>query len=333
MSEPLLELRGLGVDFAVSGGTVHAVRGIDLTVERGEVVGIVGESGSGKSATMLALLGLLAPNARVHGSARFDGSEIIGASEPQLRALRGGRIGMIFQDPMTSLNPVLTVGHQIAESIETHQSLSRKQVEARVRELLDLVAIPNAAERVKSYPHEMSGGMRQRVMIAIAMANSPELIIADEPTTALDVTIQAQILTVLDDLRRQTGTAMVIITHDLGVVAGVADRVNVMYAGKVVERGAVDDVFYGCEHPYTRGLLACLPRLDRRDQDIEPIGGAPPLLDRLPAGCAFAPRCRFADHSCTTAEPALRILAATAVACHRAPVATSQAHATGEGAS
>jgi oligopeptide/dipeptide ABC transporter ATP-binding protein len=324
MSEPLLELTGLGVDFAVSGGTVHAVRGVDLTVGRGEVVGIVGESGSGKSATMLALLGLLAPNASVHGSARFAGSEIIGASEAKLRALRGGRIGMIFQDPMTSLNPVLTVGHQIAESIETHQSLSRKQTDARVRELLDLVAIPNAAERVKSYPHELSGGMRQRVMIAIAMANSPELIIADEPTTALDVTIQAQILAVLDDLRRQTGTAMVIITHDLGVVAGVADRVNVMYAGKVVERGTVDEVFYGCEHPYTRGLLACLPRLDRRDQDIEPIGGAPPVLDQLPTGCAFAPRCRYAEHACTTAEPELRVLQATAVACHRAPVGGRQ---------
>ncbi len=320
MSEPLLKLDGLSVDFAVKAGVVHAVRGVDIEVRRGEVLGIVGESGSGKSATMLALLSLLAPNATVGGSARFDGKEIIGATGSQLRALRGGRIGMIFQDPMTSLNPVLTIGRQIAEAVEVHQPhLRPKQVIARVQELLEMVAIPNAYERQRAYPHELSGGMRQRVMIAIAVANDPELIIADEPTTALDVTIQAQILEVLDQLRRRTNTALVIITHDLGVVAGVADHVNVMYAGKVVERGTVDDVFYRGEHPYTTGLLACLPRLDRRDVDIEPIGGAPPLLDRHPTGCSFAPRCRAVQPACNDGEPVLRNIGATDVACHLAP--------------
>jgi peptide/nickel transport system ATP-binding protein len=320
MRDALLTLKGLSVEFAVSTGSVHAVRGVDLDVQRGEVVGIVGESGSGKSATMLALLGLLAPNAVVGGSARFDGSEIIGATGSHLRSLRGGKIGMIFQDPMTSLNPVLTIGHQIAEAIEVHQPTMRpKRVMARVQELLEMVSIPHASERMRSHPHELSGGMRQRVMIAMAVANEPELIIADEPTTALDVTIQAQILEVLADLRQRTNTAMVIITHDLGVVAGVADRVNVMYGGRVVERGNVDDLFYSGEHPYTNGLLACLPRLDRRGQSIEPIGGAPPVLDVLPTGCSFAPRCGAAQPECNASDPVLRRVGATEVACHFAP--------------
>jgi oligopeptide/dipeptide ABC transporter ATP-binding protein len=320
MTAPLLDIRGLTVDFAVRAGTLHAVRGVDLAVERGEVVGLVGESGSGKSVTMLGLLGLLGPNATVGGSARFDGNEILGLTGNALRALRGGRIGMVFQDPMTSLNPVLTIGHQLAEAVEAHQpSLRARQVRARVQELLEMVAIPNAAERITAYPHELSGGMRQRVMIAMALANEPELIVADEPTTALDVTIQAQILEVLADLRQRTNAAMVIITHDLGVVAGVADRVNVMYAGRVVERAEVDDIFHQHQHPYTAGLLRCLPRLDRRGADLEPIGGAPPQLDRLPAGCAFAPRCRAAVPACNEQDPVLRTLGATTVACHRAP--------------
>ena len=227
---------------------------------------------------------------------------------------------MVFQDPMTSLNPVLTVGYQLGEAIEAHQpTLRGKQVRARVQELLEMVSIPNAAERISAYPHELSGGMRQRVMIAMALANEPELIIADEPTTALDVTIQAQILEVLAELRQRTNAAMVIITHDLGVVAGVADRVNVMYAGRVVERAEVDDIFHAHQHPYTAGLLRCLPRLDRRGADLEPIGGAPPQLDRLPAGCAFAPRCRAAVPACSEQDPQLRTIGATAVACHRAP--------------
>ncbi|MBI4933739.1 MAG: ABC transporter ATP-binding protein [Actinobacteria bacterium] len=324
MNEVLLQTRDLGVEFAVSGGAVHAVRGVDIDVRRGEVVGIVGESGSGKSATMLALLGLLAPNAKVHGSASFNGIEMIGAPHEQLRALRGGRIGMVFQDPMTSLNPVLTVGRQIAEAIEVHQpTLRPKRVMARVQELLEVVAIPNASERMRAYPHELSGGMRQRVMIAMAVANDPELIIADEPTTALDVTIQAQILTVLADLRSRTNSALVIITHDLGVVAGVADRVNVMYAGRVVERGPVEELFYRNQHPYTAGLLACLPRLDTRGRDLEPIGGAPPLLDHLPKGCAFVSRCKVAEPRCHDVDPQLRDVGTVSVACHVAPAATS----------
>ncbi len=320
MTEPLLSIRGLTVDFAVRGGTVRAVRGVDLDVQQGEVVGVVGESGSGKSVSMLALLGLLAPNARVSGSATFHGREILGLTGNSLRALRGGRIGMVFQDPMTSLNPVLTVGHQLAESIEVHQTTLRpKQVRARVHELLEMVAIPNPSQRIDAYPHELSGGMRQRVMIAMALANEPELIIADEPTTALDVTIQAQILQVLSELRGRTNASMVIITHDLGVVAGIADSVNVMYAGRVVEHGAVDEIFHEHQHPYTAGLLRCLPRLDRRDADLQPIGGAPPQLDNLPTGCSFAPRCLAANSDCSQAEPVLRDLGATAVACHRAP--------------
>ncbi len=331
MTGPLLSLSGLTVDFSVGDGVVHAVRGVDLDVNHGEVVGLVGESGSGKSVTMLGLLGLLAPNARVGGSALFDGTEILGLTGKPLRALRGGRIGMIFQDPMTSLNPVLTICRQLAEAIEAHQpTLTGKRVRARVQELLEMVSIPNAAERIAAYPHELSGGMRQRVVIAMALANEPELLIADEPTTALDVTIQAQILDVLADLRQRTNTAMVIITHDLGLVAGVADRVNVMYAGRVVERAEVDEIFHKHQHPYTAGLLRCLPRLDRRGIDLDPIGGAPPRLDRLPEGCAFAPRCRAAIDECLVRDPMLRMVGASVVACHRAPDAV--ASLTGAGA-
>ena len=320
MSDALLELRGLTVDFAVGRDSYHAVRGVDLDVRPGEVVGIVGESGSGKSVTMLAVLGLLGPNAKVSGSARFAGTELIGASDSTLRSIRGGRIGMIFQDPMTSLNPALTVGFQLAEAVEVHQpTLRGKQVRARVQELLEMVTIPNAVERMSAYPHELSGGMRQRVMIAMALANDPELLIADEPTTALDVTIQAQILDVLAELRARTNAALVMITHDLGVVAGTADRVNIMYAGRVVEHGDVDDVFHRREHPYTTGLLGCLPRLDVRGAELIPIGGAPPSLDERPTGCAFAPRCFAVTDECHHRDPELRPLGATTVACHHAP--------------
>jgi oligopeptide/dipeptide ABC transporter ATP-binding protein len=317
---PVLTLRELAVDFAVAGGTVQAVRGIDIDVMPGEVVGIVGESGSGKSATMLAVMGLLAPNATTRGSVRFAGQELVGAPAETLRRLRGGRIGMIFQDPMTSLNPVLTVGRQLAEAVVVHQRVSNKVAHRKAVELLDLVSIPHAAQRVKAYPHELSGGMRQRVMIAMAMANDPDLLIADEPTTALDVTIQAQILDVLARLRAERNLAIVLITHDLGVVAGLADTVHVMYAGRVVERGAVDEVFYESTHPYTRGLLACLPRLDRRDSDLQPIGGMPPALDALPAGCSFAPRCRYVIDRCLVDDPALRPMGPTSAACHVAPL-------------
>ncbi len=316
MSAPVLEVRDLTVAFPGRAGMLPAVRGIDLSVEPGAVVGIVGESGSGKSAAMLAVMALLAEGTAVTGSVRFQGEQLLGASPARLRALRGGQIGMIFQDPMTSLNPVLTVGRQLAEAVAVHRrGLGRRGVRQRVLDLLDKVAIPDARRRVSSYPHELSGGMRQRVMIAMAIANDPALLIADEPTTALDVTIQAQVLDVLGRLRAEQGLAVVLITHDLGVVAGIADQVCVMYAGRIVERGGVDEVFANAWHPYTRRLLACLPRLDRR-QELEPIGGLPPSLADLPRGCAFAPRCREAVPRCGDELPELRPVGPNLVACH-----------------
>ncbi len=317
--EPLLEVRGLDVRFHVSGGSVHAVRGLDLSVHRGEVAAVVGESGSGKSATMLAALGLLDPNATVQGSVRFDGAELIGAPGSVLRNVRGGRIGMIFQDPMTSLNPVLTIGRQIAEAVITHQRVSPKQAEAKAVELLETVTLPDAKNRVRAFPHELSGGMRQRVMIAMALANDPDILIADEPTTALDVTIQAQILQVLRALQVERGLTIVLITHDLGVVAGLADTVHVMYAGTVVEAGPVVDVFHRSNHPYTAGLLASLPRLDRPERELVPIGGMPPSLRHEPTGCAFAPRCRHAVEACAVQVPKLQSVGALRVACDVLP--------------
>jgi oligopeptide/dipeptide ABC transporter ATP-binding protein len=316
---PLLDIKGLDVRFSVSDGSVHAVRGLDLSVRRGEVAAVVGESGSGKSAAMLAVLGLLDPNATVSGSARFDGVELLGASNAVLRRHRGGRVGMIFQDPMTSLNPVLTIGRQIAEAVITHQKVSPRQAEAKAVELLEVVSLPDAANRCRAYPHELSGGMRQRVMIAIALANDPDILIADEPTTALDVTIQAQILKVLRDLQVARGLTIVLITHDLGVVAGLADSVHVMYAGNVVESGPVVDIFHRSNHPYTAGLLASLPRLDRPERELVPIGGIPPSLRNDPGGCAFAPRCRHAVDACTTDVPRLRRVGVLRVACDVLP--------------
>ena len=315
----LLAIENLDVRFRVREGTVHAVRHLNLTVERGEVAAIVGESGSGKSATMLAALGLLDPNATVTGSVRLDGTELIGASESMLRSVRGGRIGMIFQDPMTSLNPVLTIGRQIAEAVITHQKVSPKHAERRAVELLEMVSLPDAKSRARAYPHELSGGMRQRVMIAIALANDPEILIADEPTTALDVTIQAQILTVLRDLQQIRALTIVLITHDLGVVAGLADSVHVMYSGNIVEEGPVVDIFHRSNHPYTAGLLASLPRLDRPERDLVPIGGLPPSLSTVPEGCAFAPRCRYVIEHCTQSAPHLRIVNSSNVACDVLP--------------
>jgi peptide/nickel transport system ATP-binding protein len=317
MSDALLDIEGLTVGFRTRAGTVAAVRGVDLTVRSDEVVGIVGESGSGKSAAMLAVMGLLAGTAAVSGSVRFDGDELIGAPPARLRALRGGRVAMVFQDPMTSLNPVLTVGHQIMEAIVAHErTISKKEARRRALDLLDLVTIPEARRRLDAYPHEFSGGMRQRVMIAMAMANQPELLIADEPTTALDVTIQAQILDVLAAIRAERHLAIVLITHDLGVVAGLADSVHVMYAGRVVERGPVTEIFYRPQHPYTQRLLGCLPRLDRRRGDLVPIGGAPPSLLDLPPGCSFRPRCPLAIEQCAHDDPALHPVEGTEAACH-----------------
>src|SRR3954454_23116540 len=306
-SAPLLQVADLNVRFPTEDGLVHAVRGVDYTLRAGEVLGIVGESGSGKSVTSLAVLGLLPPSARVTGSVRCRGPELVGQQDRSMSRGRGQGVSMIFQDPMPALAPVYKVGVQIEETLRIHDSsLSSKAAEARAVELLELVGIPNAAERVDSYPHEFSGGMRQRVVIAIAMANQPEVIIADEPTTALDVTVQAQILEVLQTALSETGAAMVMITHDLGVVAGIADRVLVMYAGRPVEIGSVEDIYYEPRMPYTLGLLGSLPRLDAPTRErLTPILGAPPSLVNMPPGCPFAPRCPLHIAECDEAEPPL----------------------------
>ncbi|MCW2618778.1 MAG: hypothetical protein JWR28_1927 [Modestobacter sp.] len=306
-SAPLLQVTDLNVRFPTEDGSVHAVRGVDYTLRAGEVLGIVGESGSGKSVTSLAVMGLLPSSARVSGSVKYRGQELLGQSDRSMSRIRGKGVSMIFQDPMTSLDPVYQVGAQIEETLRIHdKSLSSKGAEARAVELLELVGIPNAVERVHSYPHEFSGGMRQRVVIAIAMANQPEVIIADEPTTALDVTVQAQILEVLQTALQETGAAMVMITHDLGVVAGIADRVLVMYAGRPVEVGSVEDIYYEPRMPYTLGLLGSLPRLDAPTRErLTPILGSPPSLVNMPPGCPFAPRCPLHVAECDEAEPPL----------------------------
>jgi oligopeptide/dipeptide ABC transporter ATP-binding protein len=302
----LLEVDNLTVGFPTEDGLVQAVRGVSYQVNSGDSVGIVGESGSGKSVTSLAVMGLLPRNARVSGSVRFQGEELLGRSDEQMSKIRGRKVAMIFQDPLTSLNPVYTVGYQIAEAVRAHHDVSPAKAMARATELLDVVGIPNPSLRVNSYPHEMSGGMRQRVVIAIAMANDPDLIIADEPTTALDVTVQAQVLEALEAAREETGAALILITHDLGVIAGHTDRVNVMYAGKLVETGTVDEIFYGPRMPYTLGLLGSLPRIDESGRPrLTPITGSPPSLLNLPAGCPFRPRCPKARDLCAEVEPEL----------------------------
>jgi peptide/nickel transport system ATP-binding protein len=301
----VLEVDGLTVGFPTDDGLVQAVRGVSYRLRRGEVLGIVGESGSGKSVTSMAVMGLLPGSAKVAGSVRYGGKELLGAPDAELAKIRGRRIAMIFQDPMTSLNPVYTVGYQIAEAVRAHHDVSKAAALKRAGELLEIVRIPNAKARLASYPHELSGGMRQRVVIAIAMANDPDVIIADEPTTALDVTVQAQILDALDTAREETGAAMVLITHDLGVIAGRADRVLVMYAGRLVESGSAEDVFYTPRMPYSLGLLGSLPRLDRPSERLTPIPGAPPSLVNMPPGCPFTPRCPLARPVCDEVEPPL----------------------------
>ncbi|MFP5226039.1 MAG: ABC transporter ATP-binding protein [Acidobacteriota bacterium] len=314
---PLLAVSDLKVTFETREGSVEAIRGVNLTVNRGEVLALVGESGSGKTVSMLAAMGLLPPSARVSGSVRLNGRELVGLSRAGFRHLRGSEIAMIFQDPMTSLNPVLPVGLQVTEAISAHQpGLSRKARRAAALEVLDEVAIPRAAERMKSYPFEFSGGMLQRVMIAIALANDPAMLVADECTTALDVTIQAQILELLRRTQSERGIGVVLITHDLGIVAGLAGRVSVMYAGQVVEEGQVDDIFYKPRHPYTRGLLSCLPRIDRPRKAFTTIPGNPPSLINLPSGCAFHPRCPHAQDVCRTISPELLSHNGASVACH-----------------
>ena len=305
-TDTVLSVRDLTVDFPSGDGAVHAVRGVSYELYPGEVLGIVGESGSGKSVTSMAVMGLLPKTARVSGSVRFRGEELLGKSDKELTRVRGKNIAMIFQDPMTSLNPVYKIGYQLAEAVRAHNDVTRQQARKRAIELLDLVNIPQPDKRADQYPHEFSGGMRQRVVIAIAMANDPDVIIADEPTTALDVTVQAQVLESLRSAQRETGAAMVLITHDLGVVAGQADRVLVMYAGKPVEIGTVEDIYYNPRMPYTLGLLGSLPRLDNRHQSrLTPIQGAPPSLVNLPPGCPFTPRCPIAVDICQTREPDL----------------------------
>lgn len=303
---PVLQIRDLNVRFPSEDGVVHAVRGVDLTVHAGEVVGLVGESGSGKSVTSMSVMGLLDDTAEVQGSIKLHGTELLGRSDDWMSRIRGKKVAMVFQDPLSALTPVYTVGDQIVEALQVHGKYSDRQAWDRALELLRMVGIPNPEVRIKSFPHEFSGGMRQRVVIAMAIANDPDLIIADEPTTALDVTIQAQILDLLRVAQRETHAGVIMITHDLGVVAGLADRVAVMYAGRIIERSSVEDAFYHSRHPYTIGLLGSLPRPDLdKDEPLTPVEGNPPSLLALPPGCPFAPRCPMVTAECVAAEPAL----------------------------
>jgi oligopeptide/dipeptide ABC transporter ATP-binding protein len=313
-----LSVEGLRVEFWTQRGTVHAVNGVSFEIAAGETLGIVGESGCGKSVTSLAILGILPRAGRVTGGrAVFEGRDLIGRPDRELRQIRGRDLAMIFQDPMTSLNPVLTIGRQIRESIETHFGLDRKQAERRVVELLEQVGIPEARRRAGDYPHQFSGGMRQRAMIAMALACEPKLLIADEPTTALDVTIQAQILDLLRALVAERDTALVLITHDLGVVAGMCERVHVMYGGMVMETGSAEDVFRSPRHPYTLGLLQSVPRLDTpRGRKLQPIEGAPRDMLRPPSACPFAPRCAYeVDRSRQEVPPLVEVAPGHKVAC------------------
>ena len=299
---PLLSVRDLRVGFATEAGLLQAVDGVSFDLRPGEVLAIVGESGSGKSVTAQTLIGLTrSKNARIEGSVELDGEELIEASDANMRSLRGERVAMVFQDPMTSFNPVYRLGSQIVEAIRAHKGeVDKDEARRRVVELFDSVGIPDAERRVDDYPHEFSGGMRQRAMIAMALALEPEVLIADEPTTALDVTIQAQILRLLEDLNRERGLATILITHDLGVVAEVADRVLVMYAGRIVEEGTLDEIFYDPQHPYTWGLMGSLTRLDRpRPHRLPQIAGSPPSLLDLPQGCPFRPRCPHEFSKCS----------------------------------
>jgi peptide/nickel transport system ATP-binding protein len=319
---PLLELKSLTVSFATDDGTVHAVDGIDLALRRGRTLGLVGESGCGKSVTSLAVMGLLPPeNATIGGEVRFEGRDLLKLAKSELRDLRGARLAMIFQEPMTSLNPSYTIGNQIVEAIRRHQGVNAAEARARAIDVLKLVRIPSPEKRIDDYPHKLSGGMRQRAMIAMALACGPKLLIADEPTTALDVTIQAQILDLMRGLRRDTGTAIILITHDLGVVAEMADDVAVMYAGQIVERAPVETLFARPEHPYTVGLLGSIPRLDHKRERLPSIEGRVPDMTRPPAGCRFAARCPFVEDACTSAPPPLVEVAAGHLSrCRRAPL-------------
>ncbi|HXF68389.1 MAG TPA: ABC transporter ATP-binding protein [Thermoflexus sp.] len=309
---PLLDVRNLEVRFFTRDGVVHAVNGVSFQLNEGETLGIVGESGCGKSVTMLSILRLIPqpPGRITKGEVLFQGVDLLKLDEADIRRIRGSKIAMVFQDPMTSLNPVLTIGRQITEVLETHLNMSPREARQRAIELLQMVGIPNAAERLNDYPHQFSGGMRQRVMIAMALACHPQILIADEPTTALDVTIQAQIIDLVKRLRDELGMAIIWITHDLGVVAGLAYRVAVMYAGYIVEEAPVLELYHNPAHPYTMGLLGSLPRLDRRERRrLVSIDGMPPDLLELPRGCPFAPRCPYAFDRCWEENPQLEEIA------------------------
>ena len=315
----LLEVNGLRTHFFTSAGVVKAVDGITFDLMEGESLAIVGESGCGKSITALSIMRLIpSPPGRIlGGSIRFMGEDLLAQDDKAMRDIRGNRIGMVFQEPMTSLNPVLTIGRQLTEAVQRHLGYDNEAAHARASELLELVGIPDAANRLRSYPHEFSGGMRQRVMIAMALSCSPKLLIADEPTTALDVTIQAQILELIQQVQRELGIAVIIITHNLGVVARYVDRINVMYAGRIVERGTLHQVFDEPQHPYTKGLLASVPRLDKpKGERLIPIEGMPPDLSNLPPGCAFRERCAYAIARCEEDVPEVRHVKSAAAEHH-----------------
>ena len=316
MATPVLQIRDLKVTFSTPLGPLVAVRGIDLDVHPGEMTAVVGESGSGKSVSFLAAMGLLPRTATVEGSVMLDGHQLVGASPKLLRSIRGRLLSMIFQDPLSALNPVHRIGAQISEMLRAHSSMSERAARIRAVELLEIVGIPQPGDRAMQYPHEFSGGMRQRVVIAMAIANSPKVLIADEPTTALDVTVQAQILEVIQRVQAQFGTAVVLITHDLGVVARVCERVNVMYAGRVVERADIGTIFDEPTHPYTRGLLASLPQAGV--ERLVPIAGFPPNMLNPPTGCAFRTRCKHAVDACSQRLPELEPLGSSMTACIRA---------------
>ena len=304
----VLEVHDLATHFFTDEGVVKAVDGITYHIDEGEILGIVGESGCGKSVSALSIMRLIQdpPGRTVSGEVLFEGEDLLQADNTQMRHIRGNRIAMVFQEPMTSLNPVLNIGRQLTETLELHQGMSKREALTRAAELLSLVGIPDGERRLKDYPHQFSGGMRQRVMIAMALSCNPKLIIADEPTTALDVTIQAQVLDLMQDLSRQFGTSLIIITHNLGVVARYARRVAVMYAGKIIESGDAEEIYRSPKHPYTLGLLNSVPRLDEAlKEKLEPIEGMPPSLVDLPKGCSFAPRCRFVIDRCTEETPPL----------------------------
>ena len=328
----LLEVKNLNTEFTTRRGKVRAIRDVSFSIDKGEILALVGESGSGKSVTSLSIMGLLSSNGSVVAPSQiiFDDQDLTKCSERQMQHIRGNRISMIFQEPMTSLNPIFTVGDQILESIHLHTKLSKKEAQEKLLHLMDLVGIPNPAKRVKDYPHQMSGGMRQRIMIAMAMACQPQLLIADEPTTALDVTIQAQILDLIYRMREQFNISVLLITHDLGVVAEAADKVAVMYCGRIVEEGTTQEILSSPQHPYTLGLLKSIPRLDETSERLFMIPGMVPPPEEVPDGCAFADRCAFATEQCRAQLPELTILGDRKVRCFHRVGATAQEQLTAQ---